>query len=175
MKQSIKIFAAFLFLSLGFTSLSFAQNAYASNEGKNSITLTNMSEELPTKDVVTTVASPAMETRFFTLFPNATEQKWGITTENSFVSFLNNGSKATASFTSKGKLSYVITACTMAQMPEAFSKAITNNYAGYQLFHAIEIKAYGETVYQAIIENAAGFRTLKYTTDGVEEIKYVKK
>ena len=31
-------------------------------------------------------------------------------------------------------------------------------------------KAYGETAYQVIMENDLAFITLKYTTDGIEEI-----
>ena len=175
MTQSIKTFAAAIFLSLGISTLSFAQITYANNSVKNSPTGISISEEEPNNTVTTTVVSPVMEAKFFDLFPNATQQKWAITSENSFVSFLNNGSKATASFNAKGKLSYVITACNMDQLPRAFSKAIKNNYADYRLFHATEITAYGETAYQAIIENATRFITLKYTADGVEEIKQVKK
>ena len=63
----------------------------------------------------------------------------------------------------------------MENLPAAFSKTITNKYASYHLFNAIEIAAYGTVAYQAILENSKDFITLKYTSEGVEEIQQVKK
>jgi len=167
MKRSIKTNAAALLLSLGIYTLSFAQGVGAVNPAQaETISLNaggNNADENNAK------------ASFSTLFPNATQQKWTSSEGNSFVSFLNNGRKATASFTTKGKMTYVITDCSMNDLPAAFSKNIKNDYATYQLFHAIEIKAHGETAYQAVLENAAGFVTLKFTADGVEEIQQVKK
>lgn len=176
MTQKIKSIAATMFLCFGIASFSFAQNAYANNEIKVNQTTNPVSataaENIPMENVV---ISPEMEAKFINLFPHATAQKWTAAVETYFVSFTNNGSKATASFNTNGKINYVITTCTMDQLPADFSKAIKTNYAGYQLFNAKEIKAYGATAYQAILENATGYITLKYTIDGVEEIQQVKK
>ena len=63
----------------------------------------------------------------------------------------------------------------MENLPAAFSKTITSNYASYHLFNAIEIAAYSTVAYQAILENSKDFITLKYTSEGIEEIQQVKK
>ncbi len=172
MTQSFKNFALTMLLSFGISALVFAQNSFVSNQVKTANTNLTTAENTNTKEVV---VSKQMEAKFANLFPNATEQKWTAAAENYFVSFLNDGRKANASISDKGNLNYVITTCTLNQLPEDFSTKIKNNYAGYQLFHASEIKAHNATAYQAVIENATGFITLKYTADGIEEIQQVKK
>lgn len=167
MKQFIKIIAAFFLFNLCLVSLSFGQNMIASNN----VPAENRVANIPANTSEETIT----ETNFTSLFPNATAQKWSTSNGNSFVSFLNNGRKASASFDAKGKISYVITHCAMENLPAAFSKTINTDYTAYHLFSASEIKAHGETAYQAVLENATGFITLKYTVDGVEEIQRVKK
>ncbi len=172
MTQSIKNFALTMLLSFGISAFVFAQNSFASNQVKTTNTNLTTAETTTTKVVE---VSKQMEAKFANLFPNATEQKWTAAAENYFVSFLNDGRKANASISAKGNLNYVITECTLNQLPEDFSTKIKNNYAGYQLFHASEIKAHNAIAYQAVIENTTGFITLKYTADGIEEIQQVKK
>ena len=120
-------------------------------------------------------ANPAVSTKFSTLFPKATSQVWTAGADNFWVSFLNNGRKANASFTLKGKLNYIITHCAIENLPEVFSNKITSEYGSYQLFDAKEITAHGTVAYQAILKDSKGFITLKYTSEGVEEIQQVKK
>ncbi len=167
MKRSVKTNAATLLLSLGIYTLSFAQGVGAVNPAQTEVSSLNAAEN--------NIGENNAKASFSTMFPNASQQKWSSAEENSFVSFLNAGRKATASFTTRGKMNYVITDCGMNDLPAAFSKNIKKDYASYQLFHAIEIKAHGETAYQAVLENAAGFVTLKFTADGIEEIQQVKK
>lgn len=167
MKQSIKFVAAAALFSLGISSFSFAQNIASVK--------TASSENLVISDAENNSIENAAEASFSSLFPNASQQKWTATADNSFVSFLNEGRKARASFNTKGSLNYVITDCGINNLPAAFSKKLNDNYSGYKLFHAIEIKAYGETAYQAVMENASSFVTLKFTTDGMEELQQVKK
>ncbi len=166
MKQSIKLVATCIFFSVILNTQSFAQGMVAVQvqSGSSSPSF----GETSGKEIIA-------KGSFSSLFPKATMQKWTGTAENSFVSFLNSGRKARASFNEKGAINYVITNCSMEDLPADFSKSIKTNYAAYQIFNAIEIKAYGETAYQAIMENETGFRTLKYTIDGVEEIRLVKK
>ncbi len=166
MKQLIKpIVTLLLILSTGPSF--FAQDMANVKPAQTNIILTTTVEN---KDVENTA-----KTSFSILFPNASQQKWSTTAGNNFVSFLNDGRKATASFTARGNMNYVITNCDLNNLPEGFSKNIKSNYSDYKLFHAIEIKAYGQTAYQAILENATNFVTLKCTTDGIEEIQTVKK
>lgn len=167
MKQSIKSIPAIIFFSLVLFTQSFAQDMIAANKVPSENRALSSGETRGNENIT--------ERSFSALFPNATQQQWKVTTENSFVSFLNSGRQARASFNEKGAMNYVITNCSILDLPAGFSNRIKTNYAAYKLFHAIEIKAYGETAYQAVIENASSFITLKYTVDGVEEIRLVKK
>ncbi len=167
MNRSIKTNAAALLLGLGIYTASLAQGMGAVNPAQTEVSLADAGES--------NAGESNAKASFSTLFPNASQPKWTSAENNSFVSFLNNGRKATASFSEKGKLNYVITDCSMNELPAAFSKNIRKDYAAYQLFHAIEIKAHGETAYQAVLENTRGYLTLKFTADGVEEIQQVKK
>ena len=175
MTASTKIIAVTFLLAIGLSSASFAQQSYASNSVKlpDANTTTIVDENSNTKTV--DVADPLIVSKFSSLFPNATNLKWANSADNCWVSFLNNNRKAKASFTPKGILNYTITDCAMENLPAAFSKTITNKYASYQLFNAIEIAAYSTVAYQAILENSKGYITLKYTPEGVEEIQQVKK
>ena len=175
MTASTKIIAVTFLLSIGLSSASFAQQSFASYSVKlsdaNTTAVVNENSNVKTVDV----ADPLIASKFSSLFPNATNLKWVNSADNYWVSFLNNNRKAKASFTPKGILNYIITDCAMTNLPAVFSKTITNNYASYHLFNAIEIAAYNTVAYQAILENSTGYITLKYTSEGVEEIQQVKK
>ena len=166
MKQFITTVASIIFFSL-LIMQSSAQEMIAINKA--------LTEEQSLSSLKTSGHVLTAEKSFSVLFPNATLPKWKVTPENSFVFFINDGRKARASFNERGVINYVITACSMKDLPADFSKTIKTSYAAYQLFHALEIKAYGETAYQVILENASDFMTLKYTIDGAEEIRLVKK
>ena len=75
----------------------------------------------------------------------------------------------------KGKLNYLIIDIPMENLPGAFSKKITNEYASYQLLNAVEITAHGIVAYQVILEDCKGYVTLRYTSEGVEIMQQVKK
>ena len=166
MKQFITTIASIIFFSLLITQSS-AQEMIAINKVK--------SEKNSLPSVENRGYGNTAEGTFSTLFPHATQTIWKITPENSFVFFINDGRKVRASFNEKGAMNYAITTCSIEDLPASFSKTIKTSYADYQLFHAIEIKAYGETAYQVVLESASDFMTLKYTVDGVEEIRLVKK
>ena len=108
-------------------------------------------------------------------FPNATGQEWRMLNNGYYVSFLNGGRKAKAMFTQKGKMSYAITDCSLEQLPEAMRKKIAADYAAYTFVNAIEINAYDATAHQAVLQNSAGYITLKATRDGIEQIETQKK
>ena len=175
MTASTKIIAVTFLLAIGLSSASFAQQSYASNSVKlsdaNVATIVDENSNVKTVDVTDAL----IVSKFSSLFPNATNLKWANSADNYWVSFLNNSRKAKASFSPKGILNYSITDCAMENLPAAFSKTITNKYASYHLFNAIEIAAHGTVAYQAILENSKDFITLKYTSEGVEEIQEVKK
>ncbi|MEO6719580.1 MAG: hypothetical protein ABIN67_04400 [Ferruginibacter sp.] len=175
MTHSTKSFAAFFLLTLVLSVNSFAQGTYASASLKPSYANSTITVEENNNTTNAVATTPAIDAKFSTLFPNATNLKWTASADNFWVSFLNNGRKGNASFTPKGKMNYSITDCGMEQLPVAFSKAINKEYPSYHLFNAIEITAHNALAYQAILENAQGYITLKYTIDGVEEIHEVKK
>lgn len=166
MKPSNKTSIIFLSIGLLFTTFSNAQGIGNVKMGQSETDHYMNSELEPAENA---------KASFSTLFPNASQQKWSNSDGSSIVTFVNNGRKATASFSAKGTLNYVISTCSANDLPSTFSKNIRTNYAEYQLFHAIEIKAYGETAYQAILENDDEFVTLKFTTDGVEQLMLTKK
>ncbi len=174
MTLRIKLIAATCCFVAGFPSLSQAQEMNANTLVQPAIATTRGT--LSDNDTENSLAeNTAIKTLFSMLFPLATAPQWSQNGANNFVSFLNNGRKASACFSPKGKLNYTITACDADQLPKDFRKKISKSYKSYHLFHATQITAYGETAYQAIMENTTGFITLKYTSEGVEEIQQVKK
>ncbi len=175
MKHSAKFFASAMLLTATLFTNAYAQEATSIAAVQSSYTLNTLNAEENTSTKVDPVANAAVSAKFATLFPTATEQKWSTSADNCWVSFLNNGRKAKASFTKEGKLNYIISDCAMEHLPGAFSKTISNKYASYRLFNAIEIKAHETVAYQAVLEDSKGFITLKYTSEGVEELQQVKK
>lgn len=174
MKQRIQLLAATIFFVLGVSTLSRAQIMDAVNPGQAANSPSGDTKtENPAENTLT--ENSAIKSLFLSLFPNATRQKWAQNGPNSFVSFLNNGRNASACFSAKGKLNYAITECGKENLPQDLLEKIRKSYGDWRLFRAVEIKAYGETAWQAIMENATGFIILKYTLDGVEEIQIVKK
>ncbi|RXK61855.1 hypothetical protein ESA94_02230 [Lacibacter luteus] len=175
MKQSNRIIASVILFTAVTTGTITAQQSTINTSADAAFVKNNLPSS--TNMVTSTVpaANPKIEARFAALFPNASDLQWVAGADNYWVSFLNNGRKASACFTPKGKMNYAITVCDMAHMPEAFSKAIQKEYAAYSLLRAIEIKAHDAVAYQAILEDANGYVTLKYTADGIEKIQQVVK
>ena len=175
MKQSNRIIAAALLFTAVATGTINAQQSTINTSADAAFVKNNLpsSTDMVTSSVP--AANPKIEARFAALFPNASDLHWVAGADNYWVKFLNNGRTANACFTAKGKMNYAITECGMMDMPEAFSKAIQKEYPAYSLLRAIEIKAHDAVAYQAILEDANGYVTLKYTTDGVEKIQQVVK
>ncbi|NCU02816.1 MAG: hypothetical protein GXC73_02415 [Chitinophagaceae bacterium] len=170
MTHTTNILAAAFLFSTAFCSSSLAQQSIASAKPsfKNNI-------EPQTAISTTAIVNSKTQASFAALFPNATNPVWATNDEFHFVTFSHNGRKASASFTTKGKMNYCIIDCSILHLPAAFSKIIQKEFAGYSLIKATEIKAYGTMAYQAILENNTGYKTLKFTEDGVEEIQQVIK
>lgn len=173
MKKSIRAIAATALITFLLSGASFAQTRDNSTSGNKANADTTIDEKNIHKSI--RIPSPIIADKFSALFPFATNQQWTNSGNNQWVSFLNNGRKAVASFTPKGEMNYVITDCVLEQLPESFCKAINTEYASYNLFNAVEIKAYGAVAYQVVLENASGYISLKFTSEGVEEIQQLKK
>lgn len=175
MKHSAKLFALTMLITGTLFSNAYAQDATAIATVQTSGPNNNFDAKENNTIKTDLEANPVVAAKFSALFPTASTQKWSAGTDNYWVSFLNNGRKVKASFTQAGKLNYAITDCAIQHLPATFSKTITDIYSSYQLFNAIEITAHGTVAYQAILEDSKGYVTLKYTSDGVEEIQQVKK
>lgn len=175
MTHSAKIIAASILIIVSFFSNTHAQQIHGGASEEPIYVKNSIGEDIKNDSKTTRAANAKIESRFTAMFPNASQLLWTAGTDNYWVSFLNNDRNARASFTPKGKMNYLITDCEMQHLPAAFSKTIAEEYATYRLFKAIEVKAYGALVYQAIMENSTQFTTLKYTIDGVEEIQELKK
>jgi hypothetical protein len=173
MKKSLTAIAATALIIVMSSSTSYAQDRSDSTSGNKADV--NFSTGKDNMDKSIRATNPAIAAKFSALFPAATNMRWTNSDKNFWVSFLNDGRKATASFTLKGKLNYVITDCVLEQLPESFLKLINKDYASHSLFNAIEIRAYDEVTYQAILENESGYITLKYTGEGVEELQRINK
>lgn len=178
MQNSIKATAATAIVSFLLSNNALAQDTHTSTAAKTVYTNIptiekNISANISKEDIAAN--NPIVVAKFSTLFPVATNQQWASTNNNLWVSFLNNGRKASASFTPKGKVNYVILDCAMEQLPAAFCKTIKKDYPLYNLYNAIEITANDAVTYQVVLENPVNFITLKYTSEGVEETKQVKK
>ena len=175
MSQITKCIAAALLLSLSTHSLSYAQALYAGNRlkatNKTILPVSEKSDNAVKDDLI----NPEATASFAQLFPEATKAKWSNIDGNSFVSFSNNGQKATAGFNARGKINYVITSLNKEQLPAGFLEIMETDYANYHLYHAREVKAYGRTAYHIILENDKDFVTLKYAEEIVEEMQHTVK
>ena len=175
MTHSTNIFAATILLTFSICTNSFAQEVTAVAANQLSYTKNSFNAKENSSTKTDFKANPAITIKFSTLFPTATNQKWSAAANNYWVSFLNNGRRANASLTKKGKLNYVIIDIAMENLPGAFSKKITNEYTSYQLLNAVEITVHGIVAYQVILEDCKGYVTLRYTSEGVEIMQQVKK
>ena len=117
---------------------------------------------------------PILVKRFTAMFPNATQQLWASMGNDFLVYFVIEGKKASACFTKTGKFNYAITDYT-TDLPEAIQRATPHEYASCQVKKAVEIRAYGEVVFQVIFENELAYTTIRYANDGVEKINEIKK
>lgn len=174
MKPFRNSMAAFIFLLSAQLSVS-AQSDYARHQASSYLKAGVSSLNTSKEAAIDPPVNPLATARFSGLFPQAEDAKWSSREGDSFVSFLSNGQKSTAAFNAKGALTYVITACNLAQLPGELVQIITTEYIGYQLFYAKEVKAHGNIAYHAVLEGEKDFVTLKYTSDGVEETKQVRK
>ena len=177
MQNSIKLTATALVGFLLSNSV-LAQDTYIGSTAKTIYTSTatqnaKISATNANEDVVATYQG--VMGKFSSMYPGATSPQWTTSQDNLWVSFLHNGRKSSASFNLKGKMNYVILDCGIDQLPAAFSNTIKKEYASYSLCNAIQIKAHDAVAYQVVLENSASFLTLKYTSEGVEEVGKVTK
>lgn len=167
MKRLFKPAPAIMLLLLSLTYICHTQNSYAGipgNSGNGSIVSDTLLE-----------SNPRLKAGFSKSFPAALQQRWSKLDDGFYVSFLNNGRKSNAVFSKHGTINYVISDCTMEQLPEAFRDEIQKDYPGYQLKHGFEINVHNEVIYQVVLENAKQYVTLRSNGESSEKIQQVNK
>ncbi len=179
MKTILKTLSAFVFMitlmndsfAQGFTAQSTNGMTVAKNE---MVANTNVASHTSAMRN-TEPGNSRIATKFSALFPAAQNQQWSTDAKGYWVSFIDAGRKTRAGFNNNGQLNYRIADCSMDQLSKEFQNFIAKNYAGYQLFNAIEIDAFGEQTQRAIVQNSSAFVTLHSTKEGIEEIQKMNK
>jgi hypothetical protein len=121
-----------------------------------------------TSTLADTYPGDRLRSRFMLHFPDATRIQWRKLSDSYYVSFEDRGRKGRAVFTPEGQMNYAITNCRLEGLPEAFRSRISQDYSNYTLLNAVEIRTPGNRTYQAILENATGYVTLKGVDGSVE-------
>lgn len=175
MKDLLKAIAATTLITVLSYGNSYGQKIYDNTSLTIAYSSKSHTTDEKTAKTGSMVTNPLIAAKFATSFPAASNQQWTDNDKVFWVSFLNNGCKARASFNTKGKMNYLITDCAMEQLPEPFRKTINRKFALYTLYHAIKINAYDAVAYQVVLENTSTYITLKFTSEGVEEVQKIIK
>jgi hypothetical protein len=173
--QSVLVLIALISL---ISQTSYSQDVAAGDRNSPiDITYNNVIEAKSPGGTETKLASSnsRLMAKFSKMFAGADNQQWKTIGDYYHVTFINNGRKARAVFTSKGRMNYLLTDFSLEQLPELLRTKISRDYIGYTLLQALEITGYDTVAYQAVLENDRRFITLKSTTDGIEELKEQKK
>lgn len=121
-------------------------------------------------------ASLRLKNAFARLFPDATHQQWVSNEAGSyFVSFLQHGRISRASFTRKGLLNYMIAEAGAASLPAALAATISKQYSGYKLLKALEVHAFESISWEVVLEDSAGYVTLRHINGVTEQVQQLKK
>lgn len=174
--KNVKLLIASLTISIVISQTAKAQliaennlAAFASVPGHKPVELEKETKVVIEKPNVTIV------TKLTHLFPQAKDQKWTMIDNHYHAFFTNNGQKSRAVFTKEGKLNYAIMECSLEQLPMFLQKKLKKDYAAYTLVQASEINAYNTKAHQVILENEAGYITLRATQGNVEQVDAKKK
>lgn len=116
-----------------------------------------------------------LKTTFVKMFPGASQEHWSKQEKGYWVSFQDKGRKIRAGFTLEGKFNYSISDCAREKLPTVLRNEIKNNYSGYQLTDAIEIRAFDQVTYQVVLESHTGYVSLKSDGTTIEINKQFSK
>lgn len=119
--------------------------------------------------------NPGLTKKFTARFPQAQDAKWFPGKECYLVTFSTNNQHCRGSFTSTGKMNYVIAGCSQDQLPAAISKRIQRSYKEYRFFNAIQVDAHNDIAHQVVLENDVNYVTLVFSGDDMEEVKTIVK
>jgi hypothetical protein len=120
-------------------------------------------------------AYPKVARKFFLLFPEAVNASWIKETGFLYVSFVNLGNKASASFSSKGSLNYCISYIAESDFPADLHQKIKGTYPADEIFSIKEIMTEQVTLHEIVLQNSEYFTVVSLSASGITEVKKIKK
>lgn len=118
---------------------------------------------------------PRVARKFFLLFPDAVNPSWIKETDFLYVTFLNNGNKATASFRPKGSMNYCISYIKEADFPADLLQKVKGSYPADEIFSIKEIMTEEMTMHEIVLQNTQHFTVISLTPNGIAEIRKIKR
>jgi hypothetical protein len=118
---------------------------------------------------------PKVARKFFLLFPEAVNTAWVKETEFLYVSFLNNGNKATASFNPKGSMNYCISYVKEADFPDDLLQKVKGSYPADEIFSIKEIMTEEMTMHEIVLQNSERYTVISLSPNGISETRKIKK
>lgn len=118
---------------------------------------------------------PKVARKFFLLFPDAVNPSWIKETEFLYVTFVNNGNKATASFSPKGSMNYCISYIPESAFSADLLQKVKGSYPADEIFSIKEIMTEEMTMHEIVLQNSEHFTVISLTPNGISEIRKIKK
>ena len=113
--------------------------------------------------------------KFFLLFPDAVNPSWIKETGFLYVTFVNNGNKATASFSPKGSMNYCISYIPESAFPADLLQKVKGSYPADEIFSIKEIMTEEITMHEIVLQNSQHFTVVSLTPNGISEIRKIKR
>ena len=118
---------------------------------------------------------PKVARKFFLLFPDAVNPSWIKETGFLYVTFLNNGNKATASFSPKGSMNYCISYIKEADFPADLLQKVKGSYPADEIFSIKEIMTEEMTMHEIVLQNTQHYTVISLSPNGISEIRQIRK
>jgi hypothetical protein len=118
---------------------------------------------------------PTVARKFFLLFPEAINPSWIKETGFLYVTFLNSGNKATASFNPRGSMNYCISYIREADFPADLLQKVKGSYPAEEIFSIKEIMTEDMTMHEIVLQNNQHYTVISLTSNGISEIRKIKR
>jgi len=118
---------------------------------------------------------PKVARKFFLFFPEAVNPSWIKETGFLYVSFVKNGNKATASFSPRGSMNYCISYIKEADFPADLLQKVKGSYPAEEIFSIKEIMTEEMTMHEIVLQDTQHFTVISLTSNGVSEIRKIKR
>ncbi len=134
-----------------------------------------LSKANPDSSEVLEQTYPKVARKFFLLFPDAASPSWIKETGFLYVSFVNNGNKATASFNPKGSMNYCISYIQEENFPADLLQKVKGSYPADEIFSIKEITTEEITMHEIVLLNSQHYTVISLTPNGIAEIRKIKR